>query len=162
MQVAVSSAFRGDYIAFYSLEVSRELSDLVELVSHKLNLPVVILGKGGRFILRCRTKMAIGSGPAEFLGWLMNASFVITNSFHATAFSILLQKPFFTVPHSTRKARMESLLHLTGLLGRQIDGLDKVADLSAEEMLKIDYTHTENELRREIKKSMDFLDGALS
>jgi hypothetical protein len=126
-----------------------------------LRLPVVILGKGGRFVLKCKTKMAIDSGPAEFLGWIQNATFVITNSFHSTAFAIIFQKPFFTVPHSTRNARMESLLLLTGLQSRQICDVEEVAEMSCEQMLSMEYEVAGKCLNRERTKSLSFLETSL-
>ena len=35
------------------------------------------------------------AGPAEFLQWIAGAKCVVTNSFHATAFSIILNTPFY-------------------------------------------------------------------
>lgn len=160
-EVAKEPSYRGKYILFYSLEVSPQLSALLRILSKRLKLPIVILGKGGSFVVGCKTKMAIDSGPAEFLGWFKHASFVVTNSFHATAFSIIYQKPFYTVPHSTRNARLESILKLTGLESRQIGSVEQVRALDAEKILNVDFSVVERGLISEIKKSSDFLRKAL-
>jgi hypothetical protein len=160
--IAKEAVYKGEYIAFYSLEVSRELSDLVEFISGKFNIPVVVLGKGGRFILKCKSKMAIDSGPAEFLGWFKNARFVITNSFHATAFSLIFNKPFYSVPHSTRNTRLESLLKLVDLQSRQITSLSTIKELNAEEIMNIDYSHVNSIIEAEANRSDQFLKCSIS
>ena len=56
----------------------------------------------------------------EFVSLFANASFVITNSFHGTAFAVNLGKRFFTVVNDRMKtsSRFYSLLEQTGLLER--------------------------------------------
>lgn len=49
------------------------------------------------------------SGPAEFLGYIERASFIFTNSFHATAFSIIFRKKFITIPKAGA-IRLENIL----------------------------------------------------
>lgn len=56
----------------------------------------------------------------EFVSLFANASFVITNSFHGTAFAVNLGKRFFTVVNNRMKtsSRFYSLLEQTNLLDR--------------------------------------------
>ena len=63
----------------------------------------------------------LNAGPSEFLSLITNASFIITNSFHGTAFSINFDVPFYTVVSEKKKNnnRMESLLDYVGL-GKRI------------------------------------------
>lgn len=58
--------------------------------------------KSGDFLL--------GIGPKEFLDMIFNASYVITNSFHATVFSILFKKRFCVVQRMGSQSRMVELL----------------------------------------------------
>lgn len=109
-RILVPPSVSEDFIAFYCLESNRELTHLVSKLRRELKCPAVILGKGAAVFLTGKTITAIDSGPAEFLGWIQRAKCVVTNSFHATAFSILFNKPFMIVPHSTRNTRMENLL----------------------------------------------------
>lgn len=41
-------------------------------------------------------KIVYDAGPAEFVGWFANASYVVTDSFHGTSFSLIFNKPFIT------------------------------------------------------------------
>lgn len=51
-------------------------------------------------------------GPAEFLNLIDNARYVITDSFHGTAFSILFEKNLISVSNLSRNTRIEHLLKL--------------------------------------------------
>lgn len=63
--------------------------------------------------------------------WLQafhGASFVVTDSFHGTVFSILFNKPFIAVGNSIRgMARFESLLSQFGLTERLVESASKVS-----------------------------------
>ena len=49
-----------------------------------------------------------------------NAKFVVTTSFHGTAFSIILDTPFCCIPHPSTGTRMASLLSTIGIKSREI------------------------------------------
>lgn len=74
-------------------------------------------------------------GPAEWLSHLANASFVVTNSFHGTVFSILFRKPFLVaeLPGSrmAMNARSRNLLAQLGLMDRFVsrEQLSKLPEL---------------------------------
>lgn len=72
------------------------------------NLPVIELKyQKGILFDNKQIIVEVGAGPAEFLGYIHYADYVLTNSFHAMAFSIIYQKKFLTFGHSTRNARLE-------------------------------------------------------
>ena len=56
-----------------------------------------------------------GIGPADFLTLIDKANCVISNSFHATVFSILYGKPFLTFGTEKSSSRMRTLLVKLGL-----------------------------------------------
>ena len=118
----------GPYIAFYSLESSSRTSHIVKRLAKALKMPVVVLGKGGVFVFTSRTKIAVESGPREFLGWIRGAKLVITNSFHATAFSVKFGVPFVTIAHSHRNARMRDFLTDLGIEDKLISTADDLPD----------------------------------
>lgn len=81
----------------------------------------------------------------EWLSLISNADYVITNSFHGTAFSIIYQKPFLTIPItgilSSMNERIENLLDSIELSERICKkGLDQLFEpiswLSAEKKIK--------------------------
>lgn len=63
-------------------------------------------------------------GPREFLGAVMNADVVLSNSFHATAFSLIFQKEFYVVNRTEKiNTRMRDLLAAVALDGRLISDI---------------------------------------
>lgn len=96
-------------------------------------------------------------GPQEFLSAIDGADTVITNSFHATAFSIIFHKQFFTRISSgndSRNDRMLSLLKQLGLENRTFtDETASRIDFSQ----KIDYEAVETKLQQLILSSKKFL-----
>ena len=57
-------------------------------------------------------------GPAQFLWYIKNADYVVTNSFHGTAFSVNMEKNFVTIPHSQTGYRVTEILDKLGLNNR--------------------------------------------
>lgn len=95
------------------------------------------------------------AGPLEFLAWIKNAEFVISNSFHATAFSVIFHKPFLTYPLREKKnhSRMQDFLNGLGLITRFNPEHDKLtAALSAP-----DWEHIDRLLSEKIKISKHYL-----
>lgn len=160
-QVSAKPELNEPYIAFYSLEVSRDVSALVAHVARLLGCRVVVLGKPGAVILTGRAHIAIDSGPAEFLGWLRGATFVISNSFHATAFAIKFGIPFLTLAHSSRNARMESLLALTGLEKRLVHSASDVKSRNISELVEMDFTDPLMKINLHRNVSASFLEAGL-
>lgn len=69
------------------------------------------------------------AGPLEFLGAVKNADIVLSNSFHATAFSLIFQKEFYVLNREEKiNTRMRDLLGSVGLADRLISVPDMLAE----------------------------------
>lgn len=70
----------------------------------------------------------IGPSPREWLSRLRQSRYVVTNSFHATVFSILFHKPFIALLRTGRdtgmNSRITSLLDVVGLRDRALTTYD--------------------------------------
>jgi hypothetical protein len=98
-------------------------------------------------------------GPEGFLGFIKNADFVLTSSFHGTAFSILMEKPFivFLSGDKGRDFRIVDLLSSLGLSDRIFNSntsWDKVE-------CNINYQAVNERLSALRKQSISFLFNAL-
>lgn len=63
--------------------------------------------------------------PAEFMSFLINAEIIVTNSFHATALSIINNKEFYVVSNSEKhetQSRIDNILEIFNLTSRYIKG----------------------------------------
>jgi exopolysaccharide biosynthesis predicted pyruvyltransferase EpsI len=99
----------------------------------------------------------------EWVTAFHDADYVITDSFHGMAFSIMFNKPFVVIGNSHRGvSRFTSLLQQLDLVSRMVDesSLEKysVKDLVSH---KIDYNEINTKLQLLREKSADFLMNAL-
>lgn len=103
---------KGSYILVYQISPSRKLSEIVANLRVKTGYKVVAIP----FVMdwRYKFKSMFSIGPAEFLGLFCNASYVVTDSFHGTAFSLIFNKKFWTLS-SRKESRITSLLDILGL-----------------------------------------------
>lgn len=113
----------GDYILCYILNYSYNpypyIYGLIEKVRTKLGLPVVIID-GKPSLIYKGYKVFVNIGPGEFLNLFYNAKFVITTSFHGTAFAINFNKDFLSVINdsSQNDNRIYSLAEQMGIVER--------------------------------------------
>lgn len=149
------------YILLYAMQISEEIRQLAIKVRQHLNRPIVavvpVYHNPGWFSFADR--VVFDAGPAEFLGWIKQASFVCTNSFHGTAFSLIYRKDFLSVPHQSTNTRSYSLLQRFGLTARQLPdpGAFRPSDAGM-----IDYAKIEPQLAQAREFSLSYLRQALA
>lgn len=101
-------------------------------------------------------------GPLEFVQLFNNATYVVTNSFHGTAFSVVLQKKFIIKLRNEKdnpglNSRMLTLLESIGLEKQvYVDGAD------ANKMLEVDFSEANYNLNQLRASSISYLEEALS
>lgn len=91
-------------------------------------------------------------GPKEFIGLIKNAQYILTDSFHGTAFSINFRKNFATILKADNPYRCKSLLDKAKLNDRLINNIQEFNQLPIE----TDYSHMED-LDAFINKSKETL-----
>lgn len=98
-------------------------------------------------------------GPWEFVDLIQNAEFVVTDSFHAVAFSIIFSKKFIVFDREAKagfgymSSRLKSLLDVFGLSERLV----RSQDLNVETVRDVDYVPVQKVLEIERGKSLDYL-----
>ncbi len=94
-------------------------------------------------------------GPEAFLGLIRGAAFVLSNSFHATAFSVIFEREFAVVERTEKiNTRMRDLTALLGLS-------DHMVSADAEPALSTDWAAAASRLSGEITRSKAYLDKVL-
>ena len=88
----------------------------------------------------------------------MNAEYVITDSFHGTAFSMNLGRPFVSISPGRFSGRIMNLLEMTGETSRY---LDDYGNLSIAEQ-PIDFTRIQNVFDIKREEARAFLRSAIS
>ncbi len=116
--------FKNKYIFVYQLGHSNQIPKFVKQLKKHFDFKVVfVTGHAGNMIYYSPfDKNESSVSPERFLSYLANASVVVTNSFHATAFSILFQKNFYVISKGgmefSSNARIYNLLNSFGLSDR--------------------------------------------
>lgn len=118
----------GDYIFLYTLFANPLIIDCAKALSKKHKMPVVISNYTNIHDLFSPFRKCLKTGPLEFLNLLYNAKMVVTSSFHGTAFSTILNKPFATVNGITDN-RISNLLRISGLETRSVSSIDDLLNL---------------------------------
>lgn len=106
-----------DYIFLYTMLPSDTIFRKANELGKKTGLPVLWADDKYYHVYRgISHRLAVA--PDELLGYIAGARYVVTNSFHGTAFSILFERPFIMEAASAKGARIANLLSLLGLEGR--------------------------------------------
>lgn len=93
--------------------------------------------------------------PIEWLNEIRNAEYVITNSFHATVFSIIFKKQFVVLTHTEGgNNRIETLLSCLNINNRSTSELQRFNEILDE---KIDYAIVYSSLEKLKKSSIEYL-----
>ena len=108
-----------------------------------------------------RIKLISLPDPKRWLGSLMQASFIFTDSFHGVAFSLIFKKNFIVIPANPKRfIRIKELLKGLKLENRIFYSYDEIRrDHRWKEA--IDYNKVNKIISKKIKFSVDFLENAL-
>lgn len=100
---------RGKYILYYNLLPSKEGDILVNKLKQKWGYEVVEI-TGSVCLKKLGARYVQTADAFDFISLIKNAEFVVTSSFHGTAFSIIFKKQFYAAGFGNRVGRVESLL----------------------------------------------------
>lgn len=109
------------YIMVYLVRDPIALTNIRQFASAE-GLKVVLISEPGFEEIEDNVFYSIreGVGPAEFIWLIQNATLVIANSFHGTAFSIIFNKPFYVYGNVNIDDRKATLLKKFKLTDRAI------------------------------------------
>lgn len=122
--IAVACKEKKPYLLVYQLHHQEGLNDYLKEISRTYKLKVI------RICYRYDEFRKFGNcvflpSVEQLLGYIINASYIVTDSFHITAFSINLNKQFESlVPAKQFGGRISSLLKLTGLESRGVSDFE--------------------------------------
>lgn len=148
----------GKYVLVYQLHNNPVLTDYALRFARHTGLPLYRISptfhqirRGGKFIYL--------PDLDEFLSYIKNCTYFLTDSFHGTAFALNFNKQFIEIlPNNKTGSRNQSILQLTGLTDRI---LTDFSDFSMADKV-IEYTLVNNILAKERQKSIAILKSLLS
>jgi hypothetical protein len=146
------------YILCYFLNPSREAVAIVKKIKKMTGLKVVQIDINN--INKIPTDVdVLDASPEEFVGYIENAEYVVTNSFHCTAFSVLFQKNLLVIKKQSANSRMISLLNSVGLSSRIVSEKD-VDEMTVKDLV-VDYSTNFDTFEKFISQSKEYLTNAL-
>lgn len=153
--------FKGKLVT-YVLDKSPEKKELLNRIANELKLATVSV-MPRRFFREVGKKginECVAPPVTDWIKSFMDAEFVVTDSFHGTAFSIIFNKPFVVVGNPKRgMARFHSLLETFGLEDRLLnENNNNISDLIKK---PVDYEKVNSILVRKQNEAISFLGNAL-
>lgn len=148
------------YLMRYSFDPYPYAYQLIKYLKRKLGLQAVFIEGDPYFALRKGNTMFPDVSPGEFISLFRDAEFVVTASFHGTAFSLNYSKPFYTIIDNkpTLDDRQLSLVNKLGAKDRILVKGQAFRDIVN---LGMDYSKIEKNLDKERSKSISWLKAAL-
>ena len=142
---------RTKYVLYYNLLSSKEADKLAEVVAKKMQCDIVEI-TGSVRPLKFGRRYVQTADAFEFISLVKYADFVITSSFHGTAFSLIFRKQFYSIGMGKRAGRVVSLLEQLGVSERLIKNVDMLPDT------KIDYEKLQLRLQTLTQNSRQYLE----
>lgn len=147
------------YILGYSFNPYPYVEEVINHLQSKLKQKVYLLCVSNtKMLFKSNSKRLQIVGPCEFVSLFKNASYVVTTSFHGTAFAINYLKPFYALVESNGDDRIVSLLDIMGLSSRALFNNSTLPEV-------VDFYYTEENIRKFESlrnSSLEYLKTALS
>lgn len=138
------------YLLVYDFDNSPAVRALAEKIARERGLKIYSI-----FALPYAQRCFALGGPREFLGLVRQASFVLSNSFHATAFSTIFEREFAVVERTEKiNTRMRDFTALLGVPERMLSVDDSIPPA-------IDWSSVRHRLEAEIASSKAYIDRVL-
>lgn len=145
------------YILVYMMEANKDLIRFANKLSVATGIPIIQRKPLG--IFRNELASYYTDEAGEFLGEIENAEYVLTNSFHATVFSLIYEKPFISMLHTSTGARTRDLLKTVGLESHILYDPSEFHDMKQFEIK--DKEQLRGRIKELQKDSYEFLQNAL-
>lgn len=156
-----SSSARKPYVLFFCVGYNAELEPTLEFakkLANEKNMELLYLSNQDIWYKHRELHHCGVVSPCEFLGYIRNASYVVTNSFHATAFSIIFHCEFYSEIGLKRNGRIKNILDLTGLQDHAVNrGINKENTIKG----NTDWSKVDVRLNLEKEKSYEFLQAVV-
>ncbi|UCS93980.1 polysaccharide pyruvyl transferase family protein [Echinicola marina] len=161
-KLAANPNIEGSYLLIYALTDSDYIKELAKNIATKRGMKIVRLCKNASKEDNDPSIInIIDAGPKEFLGLFLNASFVLTTSFHGVCFSLNFNIPFYSIlkKEKTNNSRQLNLLAYLGLSNRVLFVND---DVPEEVETGINFNVVNEKLKEKIESSENYLSQSLA
>lgn len=143
----------GEYIFVYDLNGGSKLIEIANKIKKETGLPIICITASKFANKRYNVdELHIDAGPLEFVSYINHANYVVTDSFHGTAFSVLFRRKFISyIALEHAASRIQSLLDRLGIADRIFYN---TKDFNIN---KVEFSEYEEELEQLIAASKQYL-----
>lgn len=145
-----------EYILVYQLHHNKEMEKYIKNLKKHTKLPVYRIHPSLYYGLKPGKFIHLPT-PGQFVTYIKNAKYIITDSFHGTVFSLIFNKQFIDILPGKTATRIESILKLVGLEDRILRDNNDYSFLNE----SIDFENANNILKNERKESIKDLEKAI-
>lgn len=156
----------GDYIFTYMLDPNEEKATVLKHISKKLGLKIVsVTDKQYQNDEKVKLLKDFGiienATIPEQIYHLMNAKYVVTDSYHGLCFSLIFKKNFVAIVNAKRgTSRFDTIGKLFGIADRFVFEPSEI--LTKDELfVRPDYSKIEPKMKKEIERSKAWLNNQL-
>ena len=140
------------YILIYETEKNPLFIKVARKIAQEKNLKIIQINRiNNRYKV---DKVIPIVSPQKFVALINNADYVLTNSFHGIAMSIILEKQFFYIKLKNRGSRIDNIINIGKLSSRVLYDEKDIIQLSDE---KIDYSVVSERYKQERNNSILYL-----
>lgn len=148
----------------YFLDITPEKEKIAQYISQKLNLKIVYISNPNMDNKLLSYKKRIALPIEDWLEGYNSSSFVLTDSFHGTVFSIIYNLPFLSIGNIKRGVtRFETILELFQLNDRLLDIDNEIDWIKIDRIINehINYSTINEIIEKEKEESITFLKESL-
>lgn len=141
-ELAIGEKLQSPYLLVYDFDRNTEINEYAKKIAEEKNLKIYSI-----FYNPLADCCYTEAGPLEFLRLVRGAQYIISNSFHATAFAIIFEKPFAVFERKEKiNTRMRDFLCMLNL--------NKIND-------SINYDDKKLNLKRKIEESKRYFEEVM-
>ncbi len=149
-----------NYLFAYILDLTPEKEAAVQAMARELNLPIRCISK---MLYEGYSKIVTDKNIkiVDFVYLVKNATLVVTDSFHGTAFSVIFERPFVSFVNMWRGGARYQIFRDMGLSSALVNDVASVSLDPAKYVQSFDFSCAKAVLTREREKARDWLKNAL-
>ena len=164
--IGTEKYIKESYALMFFFSDSKEYRDYIEKCCNSHNLKLVGIPHATKYIKNDESgnyEKIYDVGPIEFLKLFRDASYIFTDSFHGSVFSIIFEHQFCVFErdkhtHTSKNSRLYDLLDKFNLSNRMVKN---IADFNEISNIQINYNNVNDILEKEKEYSKSFLSNAL-
>ena len=123
-EIAINPSLNKPYVLIYQVIYNQSVYNIAQKAATEIGASIIEIVSNVKETINSHQTVQTAS-PEEFLGWFRNAKFVVTTSFHGTAFSLIFNRPFVSIKQNRLSdLRIESMLSQIQLSNRFVKGFD--------------------------------------